>query len=117
MFVVCIKEGMQESLLSRELPTSVSLNNPYLPRKRILKGFYAISIFFYYLFHYLLRSDFPTRSALSKCGSCLEQEGESGCELPPHLSWSEGERSELAGKFFSPFPLSLLPEGEIGTGP
>lgn len=113
MFVACMEESMQESLMSREFPTSVSRNNPYPPRKRMMEGFYAISIFSYYLFHYLSWSDFPTCNALSKRGSCLElPEGESGCKLPPHLSWSERERSELAGNFFSPFSLSLLPEGE-----
>lgn len=118
MFVVCMKEGMQEILLSWEFPTSISLNNPYPPRKRMLEGFYAISIFSYRLFHYLSWSDFPTCNALSKRGSRLElPEGESGCKLPPHLSWSERERSELAGIFPPPFPLSLLPEGETGTGP
>lgn len=113
MLVVCIKEGMQESLLWREFPTSISLNNQYPPRKRMLKSFYGISIFSYYLFHYLLWSDFPACNALSECGSCLElPEGESGCELPPHLSWSERERSELAGMFF---PFSFVSAARGGN--
>lgn len=117
MFVVCVKEGMQESLLSGESPTSTSLNNPYPPRQG-MSGVFVVSIFFYDLLHYLFWTGFPICNALSKRGACLElPEGESGCELPPHLSWSERERSQLAGIrllglvfcfcfCFFPFPLA-----------
>lgn len=110
---VCDREGMWENLSSREFPILVSLNNPYPPRQGmsflflIYFFFNANSIFFYDLLHYLFWTGFSICSALSKCGACLElPEGESGCELPPHLSWTERERSRLAGRGIFPPPSS-----------
>lgn len=39
------REGMQESLFSRESPTSISLNNPYPPRQA-MSGFSMLSQYF-----------------------------------------------------------------------
>lgn len=39
------REGMQESLLSRESPSSISLNNPY-PSRQGMSGFFILSQYF-----------------------------------------------------------------------
>lgn len=111
MFVVCVTEKVCERACFPGTSLSQYLNNPYPPRQGIfyfyfiLFFFHAVSIFVYDLLHYLFWTGFPICNALSKCGACLElPEGESGCELPPHLSRSERERSELAGRGIPPPP-------------
>lgn len=46
--VCCVREGegMQESLLSRESSTSISLNNPYPPRQGLSGAFFMLSQYF-----------------------------------------------------------------------